>query len=203
MASRTIRKGVVVTFSSLAVITLAGCFAGSSGLPSSVTVELPDGTTVDVNQGAGAQSLADTEWQFFRAAGAAQGLSFLTIHFGPGGSLDSFENNTISQEIFGSSIRFDGARHTTSQKGLTYAATTFGAETTDGTGFTFEGRMTAFTGGIQVGTATATATGTFAPDDPNTMTGTFAFSTRLTLPVDIPEANQNDEFPFIAHRVVE
>ena len=62
--------------------------------------------------------------------------------------------------------------------------------------------MTAFAVGIQAGSATAIATGTFDPDDPDTMTGTFSFSTRVTL-ISLPEANTDDEFPFIAHRVVE
>jgi len=79
---------------------------------------------------------------------------------------------------------------------------TYGAETSDGTGFTFEGRLTAFAAGLQAGYATATATGTFDPDDPNTMTGTFSYSTRVTL-ISMPEANVDEEFTFIAHRVVE
>ncbi len=186
----------------VALIAMTGCGLTGNGLPSTLTIELPDGTTTEVAQGAGASSLADSQWQFFRTAGAAQGLSFLTIRFGSEGNLESFEENTIASEIFGSSIRFDGQRHSTNQKGLQYAATTFGAETSDGSGFTFEGRMTAFAVGIQAGSATAIATGTFDPDDPDTMTGTFSFSTRVTL-ISLPEANTDDEFPFIAHRVVE
>lgn len=188
---------------SLALLLLVGCGAlGGSTLPSTVIVELPDGTTAEVEQGAGVMSLADTSWQFIRTSSTAQGAAFLTINFGPEGNLYAFQNNTIAQEIFGSTIYFDGEVHSTSQTGMTYTASTYGAETSDGSGFAFEGRMTAFAAGIQAGYATATATGTFNPDDPNTMTGTFAFSTRVTL-ISIPEANQDDEWAFIAHRVIE
>jgi len=186
----------------LAMIALVGCGSVNSGLPSSVTVELPDGTTTEVEQGTGAPSLADSEWQFYRTAGAAQGMAFMRITFGPVGNLENFEDNSIAPEIFGSSIRFDGRRHNTTQKGLQYAASTYGAETSDGTGFTFEGRLTAFAAGLQAGYATATASGTFDPEDQNTMTGTFTYSTRVTL-ISMPEANVDDEFIFIAHRVVE
>ncbi|MGB2988090.1 MAG: hypothetical protein WBE26_19655 [Phycisphaerae bacterium] len=203
MATRTRYTGKYLALSSFGMIALAGCFGSGGGLPSSVTVELPDGTSMEVEQGTGAASLADTEWQFYRTAEAAQGLSFVTLRFGANGGLESFEDNTIAQEIFGSSIRFDGTRHSTAQKGLSYAASTYGAETFDGTGFSFLGRMTAFAAGIPAGYATATATGTYDPDDPNTMTGTFTYTTRVTLPVEIPEAEQDEEFAFIAHRVVE
>ena len=187
---------------SLVLFVLPGCGSRRASLPSSVIVELPDGTTAEVDQGAGAASLANSKWQFFRTAGSAQGLSFVTIVFGPEGNLESFENNTIASEILGTTIIFDGQLHSASQQGLQYAASTYGAETADGTGFTFEGRMTAFAAGIRAGEATANATGTFDPDDPDTMTGTFSFSMRVTL-LSIPEANQDDEFSFIAHRVQE
>ncbi len=190
-----------LALTAIAVFTLTGCGAGKTNLPSTVTVELPDGTTVEVEPGSGVASLADSQWEFYRTAAAGQGLAFVTIVFGPDGNLESFENSTIASEIFGSSIRFDGSRHETSQKGLQYAASTYGAETSDGSGFAFEGRMTAFAAGIQAGTADLTATGTFDPDDADTMTGTFSFSTRVTL-VSIPGADQDDEFFFIAHRVV-
>lgn len=195
------RSSPWLALTAIAVFTLAGCGAGRTNLPATVTVELPDGTTVEVEPGSGVASLADSRWEFYRTAAAGQGLSFVTIVFGADGNLESFENSTIAAEIFGSSIRFDGARHDTSQKGLQYAASTYGAETSDGTGFAFEGRMTAFAAGIQAGTADLTATGTFDPDDADTMIGTFTFSTRVTL-VSIPGADQDDEFSFIAHRTV-
>ncbi len=202
MAHRMLRIGMLSVIPAFALIVLIGCGSQNAGLPTSVTVELPDGTTAEAEQGAGIPSLADSVWQFYRTAGAAQSLAFLTITFGPDGSLEGFEDNTIAPEIFGSSIRFDGRRHETNQKGLQYAASTYGAETPDGTGFAFEGRLTAFAVSIPAGYATANATGTFNPDDPDTMTGTFSYSTRVTL-VSIPEANTDDEFAFIAHRVVE
>ncbi len=186
----------------LVMIGLVGCF-GNRSMPSTVLVELPDGTTVEADQGTGVASLINTKWQFHRTAQAAQGIAFLTLSFGPNGSLDSFENNTIAQEIFGSTIIFDGEQHATAQSGLSYAASTYGAETSDASGFSFVGKMTAYAAGIEAGNATATATGMFDPNDPDTMTGTFAFTTQLTIPIDIPGAEMDDEFYFIAHRVIE
>jgi hypothetical protein len=172
-------------------------------MPSSVTLDLPDGTSVEVQQGTGPASLADSAWRCFRTTEAGQGMAFVTIRFGPDGGLESFEDSLIAQEIFGATVTFDGARHATAQNGLTYAASTYGAETADGTGFSFMGRLIAYMGGIQVGYATATAVATISPDDPDTMTGTFSYSTRVTLPIEIPGANMDEEFPFTGHRVVE
>lgn len=197
--ARTLSRIVVPVFVVLAVV---GC-GGRSKLPATVIVELPDGTTVEVDQGAGIASLENSAWQFFQTSGSAQGMAFLTVSFGEGGTLDRFENNTIAPEIFGSTIYFDGERHDTSQAGISYAASTYGAETADGTGFAFEGKMTAFMAGIQAGFANLDAAGTFDPDDPDTMTGIFSFMTEITLPIDIPGAEVDDEFSFIAHRVVE
>lgn len=203
MSHRVSERRLWIPLCGLCLIVSAGCGANRGTLPSTILVELPDGTTAEVDQGAGAASLADTQWAFFRAAGAQQGMAFVTINFGPDGSLQSFENNTIASDIFGSTLLFDGVQHSTTQPGFSYVASTYGAETSDGTGFAFEGRLAAFAAGIQAGTATATATGTLDPDDPNTMTGTFAFSTEITLPIEIPGAEVDDEFPFIAHRVVD
>ena len=195
MSRQVLRRRRVVVVCGLTTLLLAGCW-GRNVLPSTVIIELPDGSTVEVDEGGGAESLANTAWQFFRGSGI-----FLTIRFGPDGNLAAFENNTIAPEIFGSTILFDGDVHDTAQGGFTYVASTYGAETSDGTGFSFEGRLAVFVAGIQAGSATATATGTFDPDDPDTMTGTFAYSTELTLPFEIPGAEQEAEFEFIAHRV--
>ena len=91
---------------------------------------------------------------------------------------------------------------TTSQTGVTYAASTYGAETADATGFSFQGRAVAYAAGLQAGTATASAIGELDSVDPNIMRGTFSFTTRTTL-IDIPEANVDDEFSFLAQRVTE
>src|SRR3990172_6122225 len=110
-------------------ISFIGCGSGNrTGLPKSVTLELLDGTIIEVEQGAGAASLANSQWQFFRTSPSAQAIAFVTVNFGPDGNLESFENNTIAQEIFGDTILFDGQRHNTTQQGLQYAAATFGAE---------------------------------------------------------------------------
>ncbi len=188
------------------LITIAcGCGSfsfGASGLPESVTLELPDGSMVEVEQGAGAPSLADSTWQFFQTTSSGQSLPFVTITFGPDGNLERFENNTIASEIFGDTILFDGQRHTTTQKGLQYAATTFGAETSDASGFTFEGRLSAFAGGLQAATATATAVATYDADDPDTVVGRFEFSTRVTISA-IPNGNTDAAFAVVGRRVTE
>jgi len=203
MSSRRVgfRNGLLFTAS--LGFSLAGCgSAQRSGLPETVTIELPDGTTVEAEQGAGAASLADSRWEFFRTSSSAQALAFVTITFGPEGNLESFENNTIAAEIFGDTIVFDGQRHSTTQQGLQYAAATFGAETVDATGFAFEGRLTAFAVGIQAANGTATASATYVPDDPDTVVGTFTFSTRVTI-ASIPGADMDDEFAFVGHRETE
>jgi hypothetical protein len=203
MSSRRVcfRNGLVFTAS--LGLSLAGCGSGQrSGLPETVTVELPDGTSVEVEQGAGVASLANSRWEFFHTSSSAQALAFVTIIFGPEGNLESFENNTIASEIFGDTIVFDGQRHSTTQQGLKYAAATFGAETADATGFAFEGRLTAFAAGIQAANGTATASATYDPNDPDTVVGTFTFSTRVTI-ASIPDANMDDEFAFVGHRVTE
>ena len=201
MSSRVLGMAKLSVVPALMIFALGGCGSRST-LPSTVVVDLPDGTTAEVEQGAGVTSLADTTWRFLRATGTAQGLPFLTISFGPEGNLEAFSDNTIASQVFGSEILFDGQQHSTSVSGVTYAASTYGAETVDGSGFTFAGRMTAWAGPIVVGQATATATGTFNPDDPNTMTGTFAFTTDINF-VSIPEAEMDEEFSFVAHLVVE
>jgi len=188
--------------------TLTGIFLGAiaagctqnNNLPGQVEVELPDGTTVQTTLGSGVLSLADSTWDFFRTGSSAQGAAFVRVQFGPEGQLTRFENNTIAREIFGATIIFDGARHNTTQQGLQYAAATYGAETADSTGFSFQGLLTAFFGGLEAANATASAAGTFDADDPNVVRGTFAFSSRVTL-LSIPEGNQDDEFSFEARKV--
>jgi hypothetical protein len=186
-------------------MTVCGCGSfslGGSGLPESITIELPDGSTVEVEQGAGAPSLANSTWQFFQTTSSGQSLPFVTITFGPDGNLERFEENTIATEIFGDTIVFDGRRHNTAQKGLQYSAATFGAETTDASGFTFEGRLAAFAAGIQAATGTANATATYDADDPNTVLGTFSVSTRVTI-ASIPNGNLDLEFAFVGRRLPE
>ncbi len=119
--------------------------------------------------------------------------------------MEAFENNTFGSEIFGTSIIFDGQLHATAQDGLSYAAATFGAETSDATGFTFVGELNAFAVIIgKVAEATATATGTFDADDPDVMTGSFSFEYDITVEFPgVPTDGDSSEFNFIAHRIVE
>jgi hypothetical protein len=167
-----------------------------------VSVELPDGTTVTADKGAGAPALANTTWNFYRGSATAQRAVFLTIAFGDDGNLERFDNNTLASQIFGDTIVFDGARHNTNQPGVTYSAATYGAQTADATGFTFAGRFTGFAAGFQAANGQASATGTFDPDDPSMMRGVFYFKTEVTL-IDLPEGNQEDEFNFTAELVTE
>ena len=193
---------IALSLGLMMILVVTGC--GSNGtLPSTVVIELPDGTTVEVDQGTGVPSLANSSWEFIRTSGTAQGLPFVTIVFGAEGELLAFENNTFAQDILGNAVIFDGSRQPTSVDGLEYAATTFGAATVDGTGFAFEGRFSAFFAGINVGAGEASAVGTFDADDSDTITGTFSFLMELTIPIEIPGANQNDSFPFVALRVVD
>ena len=131
---------------------------------------------------------------------SGQGAPFVRLRFGSNGELAAFENSTFAQEIFGSALLFDGVRHNTTQPGLQYVAATYGAETSDSTGFTFEGRLTAFAAGLEAANATASALGEFDPDDPNLMRGLFEFSSRVTL-LDYPEGNQDVQFSFLGRRV--
>lgn len=165
-----------------------------------MTIVLPDGTSVEAERGSGAPSLANSQWQFFQVEGLAG--AFVTVNFGPDGNLESFEDNTIASGIFGDSIIFDGQRHSTRQQGVQYAAATYGAETADAGGFAFVGRLSAFFSGVKVASGTATATATFDPNDPDTVFGTFTFSTRVTIS-SVPGGNVDDEFEFIGRRVIE
>ena len=201
MLKRVLRwvPGLVAPLFALSL--MAGCGANSKP-PSSITVELPDGTTETVKIGAGAPSLANSRWYFYRTAGSAQAGAFATVVFGPDGNLEAFENNTLASNIFGTEIIFDNTRRATKQAGLSYIAATYGAETSDGNGFAFEGRLIAFAAGIQAGFGTATAAATFDEDDPDTVRGIFTFTTEVTL-ISLPEANQDEEFNFVGERVVE
>ena len=197
------------SFGVLAVMTIATAGCGSRGgsqIPDSVIVTLPDGTTTTATLGAGVPSLADSTWELFitgqTEVSAAQALPFLVVSFGPDGELTRFDGNTISPEIFGDTVLFDGERHNTSQPGLTYSAGTYGAESSDASGFSFVGRLTAFAAGFNAASATATATGTFKADDPDTMTGVFSISVRVTI-TSIPQADTDAAYTYIAHRVLE
>ncbi len=205
MSNCTLTKRVVLVVSVFTVVGLLGCTGGAAGLPESVTVQLPDGTETEATLGAGVLSLADTTWAFTQIypGGGISGTPFVTIAFGPEGELTSFENNTVASEIFGATILFDGARHNTTQQGLTYAAGTFGAETSDGTGFAFVGELNAFAPVLgKVATAMATASGEFDADDPDVMTGTFTFEGAVLIELPgVPTDPFFDEFDYIAHRV--
>lgn len=198
MSSRLVGLRYGLVTATCLSLSLVGCGFRNSNRPETVTIELPDGTIVEVEQGSGAASLANSQWQFFRIVGSTEAL-VATIHFGPAGNLESFTENTFSPEIFGDTILFDGQRHSTTQQGLEYTAVTFGAG--NASGFTFEGQLVAFFSGITAATATATATATYVAGDPDTVEGTFAFFVNVLIPV-IPEI-PDDTFAFVGRRVTE
>ena len=197
-------RGTTMWLMPMAVgILMMGCNGGArNGLPNTVTVTLPDGSEIDATQGAGVIALADTTWDFFRVASTAQGTAFVRVQFGSEGELGRFEDNTIAREIFGETLIFDGERHNTTQAGLQYAAATYGAESADSMGFSFASRITAFAVGLTAANAEASAVAEFDADDPNTVRGTFSFSSFVTL-LDIPEGNQEQEFSFVGRRVTD
>jgi len=199
MSKRISGVSGVFVFSAWLGLAVVGC-GGSA--PSGVDVTLPDGTTVNATLGSGVVTLADTEWEFFSGVGGGQWTPFVTVRFGSEGQLDSFVDNTIASSIFGETIIFDGARHNTSLSGVQYAAATYGAETSDSSGFTFEGRLSGFTAGVEAAKATATASAVFDETDPDTVRGNFSFSSEVLLfPELFPQGNLDDEFSFIGLRV--
>jgi hypothetical protein len=201
MSMRVLRSVFVLSLLLFALPMLSGC-GQTTTLPDTVQVKLPDGTTTTVQAGAGVATLASTRWTFFRSADNLQSGAFATVRFGENGNLEAFENNKLAESIFGDEIIFDNSRRATKQIGLSYEAATYGAQTSDASGFSFEGRLTAFAAGITAGTGTASAEGAFNPDDPDRIQGTFTFTTEVTL-LDIPEANVTDVFSFIGVRVQE
>ena len=207
MQRYVLRLGGLLVLPALLCLAMPGCGAMGNSLPADVTVTLPDGTTETVTLGAGVDSLADTEWDFFYVAGNAQGMPFVRIRFGPEGALEAFEDNRIAGEIFGATILFDGVQHETTQPGLQYAAATYGAETSDAMGFTFQGHLKAFAAGIEVASAVATATAEFDPKDPDVVYGEFDFTAELSSIaasfVTIPEEELSQSFSFMGQRVIE
>ena len=195
-------RGLFV-LSTIACFVLAGCGAG--GLPATNTVTLPDGTTQNVTLGSGVISLANTEWQFFRTASNAAGAAFVKVQFGAEGNLEAFADNTIASYLFGSTVLFDGQKHDTSQASISYAAATYGAETSDATGFAFVTEMVAYAGPLSVATMTATATAEYDPDDPNVVYGEFEYTAELSSLaesfVDIPAESLSDSFTFMGQKV--
>lgn len=197
----------IVVLSLMAAGGLMLCSCGGSGgggntVPDSATIELPDGTTQVVTLGAGVPSLANSTWEFYATASTAQSAPFLVISFGDNGNLERFDDNTISPEVFGDTIYFDGARHSTNQQGVSYEAGTYGAETSDATGFAFEGVLTAFAAGIKVAEADAGASGEFDAGDPNEMRGTFSIQMEVTANF-LPPSSMDETFGFVAYRIEE
>ncbi len=197
---RAVRVSVTICLFVVFAGLVTGCGTSGTSVPQSVTVQLPDGTTQEVTLGAGVASLANTTWTFYQDLDNNQSVRFATVTFGPEGNLASFEDNTLAPEVFGDTLLFDGTKHATSQQGLSYTAGTYGAETTDATGFTFAARLAAFAAGLQVATGTADATGSFDADNPDRMTGTISITTDVSFP-GFEDANIDEEFAFWAVRV--
>ncbi len=85
--SHRIFRVVVVCVVSLAFFSVNGCGPSNNGLPSEVTVQLPDGTQSTVTLGSGVISLADSTWEFFTTSINSQGVPFVVVSFGPNGEL--------------------------------------------------------------------------------------------------------------------
>ncbi len=206
MSDFTHAKRITMVASALVAASLSGCgIGGTNGLPQSVTINLPDGTTTEAALGSGAHALANSTWAFSQsfAGGTTAAVPFITITFGPNGEFTSFDNNTIAPEIFGDTILFDGQLHSIPIAGLSYAAATFGASTADDSGFAFVGEINAFTPFVgKAATATASASGEFDPDNPDVITGTFSFVAQVlvTLP-GIPTETIEQTMGFRAERV--
>ena len=207
MWTRVLRKANVVVLPGAAALFALGC--GGSGLPSTQTIALPDGTQVEATMNSGVLSFADSRWELFStSASSAQGLPFVIVRFGPVGELEAFEDSTLASDIFGSEIVFDGTRHDTTQQGLQYAAATYGAQTSDASGFAFVGNLNAFVPVIgNVANATATAGGQFDGDNINTISGTFDFESHVTYNTFdmVPEEyiDMEETIHFIGHRIIE
>jgi len=200
--TKSLRLMGAVAVGVLAFTLMTGC-TGST-LPETVTITLPDGTQTEATLGSGVLSLADTTWSFYQGS-TITGTPFVTITFGPDGELTAFEDNTISPEIFGDTIYFDGQNHATAFPGLSYSAATYGAESSDATGFSFIGQLDAFAVILgQVADGVAEATGTFDANDPNLMTGEFSFDIIIT--AEIPGVALEDvssSFSYIAQKVTQ
>ena len=194
------RVSTLVMITMVTVTLVSGC-TGSS-IPESVTITLPDGTQTEATLGSGVLSLANTTWAFY-AGSVITGTPFVVINFGPEGNLETFEDNTLAQEVFGDTIIFDGQRHNTTYPGLSYEAATYGAETSDATGFSFVGQLNAFVIILgEVANGSAEATGTFDPNDPGIMTGDFSFDIIITVEIPgVPTENTSESFTFIAQKV--
>ncbi len=69
MTQRVCRYVPVPFVPAFAFLALTGCgLGGGNDLPPSVTVELPDGTTVEADKGDGVPSLKNSTWDFSRTA---------------------------------------------------------------------------------------------------------------------------------------
>lgn len=191
------RTGTTIALCSVGLLLLAGCSGG--GLPSSIELELPDGTVVSAEQGSGVPSLAEKSIVVYRLVGDnRQTTPALILELNENGSIESIADNTLAADVFGDELILDGARHNTTQSGLTYAAATYGAEDTTG-GLAFEMRLQAYFAGLSAAHGFANATGEYVDED--TIEGTFTFVSEVTLLANSPiaeQGNQNDTFEFSA-----
>lgn len=202
MLNCNIRFGYRIAVSALslvALIALTGCGFG----PQTFAFELPDGTILIVPSRSGPESLANSAWALIDAA---TGTTIVTIRFGPAGNIERFENNTIAQDVLGSTLIFDGRRHDTSIPLVEYEAVAFGAPIS-ATGFVFHAEMTALAPLVgEVASGVADVSGEVDPET-DIMMGTLSFEFELSSLasrfVDVPEESLTGEFVFTATRVVE
>lgn len=187
-----------ISAAALALSLLAACGCnGGAGVPSSVSVGLPDASEQTAGLGEGAASLADTAWDLYEAS---TGRFLVTLEFDENGALSRLaDNQIVATEVIGGEVVADGKSHATATDGLTYAAGTYGAENDSGFGFT--ARVRAYYGGLLVGSASASAMG---EHDDETMIGTFSYKSQVEVGIvagALEEANGSGSFEFIGYRV--
>lgn len=152
--------------------------------------------------------MANTQWAIYRAGATAAGTQFLRLVFDENGGITKFEDNSISPEILGTTILLDGKTHATPEPSVSYKAGVYGAETEDASGITFEIRVKGFAAVLNVASASAGAVGTFDDETRTAMSGTFWYKTKVeNFVIDLvgltaEQANQNEEFDFVAERIV-
>ena len=87
MQTKGLITAILVALMIFTLPTINGCGAGGSALPSSVDVDLPDGTTTTAPVGSGPSSLANTEWALFRLGATTQGAQFVRLVFDEDGGI--------------------------------------------------------------------------------------------------------------------
>jgi hypothetical protein len=197
MVLRKTRRGTALT-PLFCVALIVGC--GDPGVPESMMLQLPDGSTVEADLGSGAATLANSTWQFVNATDTGSETLALTLSFGDDGELLGVADSPLLQPLFGDAIQLDGKRHATRQAGVQNAAGAYTTESEDGEEVAIGGLAIAYVAGIEGGKANVLAFATFDEGGTDILRGHVAFSTRVTL-LEIEGADVNESLNFIGFRV--